>query len=227
MQKSGHDFHSQLNFHGDPNVGMYGLATDKFCLVGPSQHDAKLESVLRVPLYHISLGHIDLIKFFAAGNSTHIVASSLCEAYDVNPLRAVFAKHNVRLLVVDTSYALGNLVLANDKGVVISPLLRREKREIEKFFGLPCKVSTIGGLSIVGTLGIATNKGCLLSTEVSDRELAAIEEVLGVEADIGTVGFGSPYPGAGIIANSHGFITGTTTTGPELGRIAEALGFVE
>ncbi len=33
--------------------------------------------------------------------------------------------------------------------------------------------------------------------------------------------------GSGLLANSKNFVAGSETTGPELGRIEEALGFLE
>jgi len=39
------------------------------------------------------------------------------------------------------------------------------------------------------------------------------------------VNFGIPLIGAALLANSKGFAVGAETTGPELGRIVDALGF--
>jgi translation initiation factor 6 len=33
--------------------------------------------------------------------------------------------------------------------------------------------------------------------------------------------------GSGMLANSNGYLAGSDTTGPELGRIEEALGFIK
>jgi translation initiation factor 6 len=57
-------------------------------------------------------------------------------------------------------------------------------------------------------------------------ELKQIEKILKVEGDIGTANFGSPFVGAFILANSHGYLVSEQTTGPELGRIDETLGFI-
>jgi len=40
------------------------------------------------------------------------------------------------------------------------------------------------------------------------------------------VSFGSPLVGSAILATRNGLITGTKTSGPELGRIEDALGFI-
>jgi translation initiation factor 6 len=113
----------------------------------------------------------------------------------------------------------------NDNGIVIPPTLKRLQNQLEKFFGLPCNITTIAGLNPLGSLGIATNKGVLVHPQITDKEAKMIERTLEVPLDVGTVNFGSPYPGSGIIANSHGFVAGTSTSGIELGRIAETFGF--
>lgn len=60
----------------------------------------------------------------------------------------------------------------------------------------------------------------------TDSEKRKIKDVLGVDVDIGTVNFGSPFPSSGAMANSNGFIASPESSGPELGRITEALGFI-
>lgn len=44
---------------------------------------------------------------------------------------------------------------------------------------------------------------------------------------IGTVNHGFPMIGSGLVANDHGALIGRLTTGIEMGRIDEALGFLQ
>ena len=60
-----------------------------------------------------------------------------------------------------------------------------------------------------------------------EPELEALEELLDVRADIGTVNYGAPLVGSGLVANEHGYAVGQDTTGPELGRIEDALGYID
>jgi len=43
---------------------------------------------------------------------------------------------------------------------------------------------------------------------------------------VGTVSFGSPFVGAGLVASNSGAYVGSDTTGPELNRIEDALGLI-
>jgi translation initiation factor 6 len=219
-------FYTALDFHGDPNIGLYGFATDRYCLLGPESEKAgKLAEILKVPVHRASILHLDLIRILVTGNAHGAVAPNILFERDIAALEHALAHHKAQLLVLDTERALGNLMLLNDKGIVIPPVLRRFRSELERFFGLECAVTTIAKLSPLGSLGIATNRGCLAHPQIADEEAKIVERALGVPLDVGTVNFGSPYPGSGIIANSHGFAAGSSCSGPELGRIAEALGF--
>jgi translation initiation factor 6 len=119
------------------------------------------------------------------------------------------------------------MVLANDNGALASPYLSAEAIEtISKTLGVPTEQGTIAGINNVGAAGVATNKGALLHPDATTEEVEAAEEILGVPVDVGTGCGGVKYVGVCIIANSYGAITGETTTGPELGRIESALGFI-
>ena len=214
----------KINFDGDPNVGLYGFATDKYCFVGSDRYTSKIKNVLGVKTYAFPLLNMDLVRIFCTGNSSGMIMPQVIEDYD--PV-AEKIKKNVQTLVINSRYSsVGNLVLMNDNGILISPLIKKHLREIEKFFGLRCEITTIANMNLIGNLGFATNKGCLLHPKVKEREKKVIERMLGVDADITTVNFGSPYPGAGIIANSNGFVVSENCSGPELGRVTDVLGFL-
>jgi len=85
----------------------------------------------------------------------------------------------------------------------------------------------VGGLCTTGMAATATNEGVLVHPRTTAQEVALIEEVLNVPAEVGTVNFGSSLIGAGLIANTKGYLAGSDTTGFELGRVEKALGFVK
>jgi translation initiation factor 6 len=213
----------RTSFDGDINLGLHGFATDKYCLLGTLRHASKVKNIVGVKPFDFQILNMDLLKIFVTGNSSGIVVPKILDDFD--DLEKL--KDHFEVLVLKTHYSsIGNLLMMNDKGVILSPLLKKHRGAVERFFGLPCEVTTIAGLSLVGSLGFATNKGCLLSPKVKEREKKIIEKVLGVDADITTVNFGSPYPGAGIIANSNGLIISNACSGPEMGRITDVLGFL-
>ena len=184
---------TRMNFNGDPNLGLYGFATDRFCLIGCNVRD-KIKS-LDVPILTATLLSTELIGIFSTGNSSGIIVPDILENHELNHIKAILSKIGVKVLVLDSRFtALGNLILMNDNGIILSNMLKENKKQIEHFFGLKCEISTIAGLDIVGSLGIATNSGCLLNPQVKRKEIKTIEKVLDIKADIGTVNFGSPFP---------------------------------
>jgi len=213
----------RTNFSGDPNIGLYGFATDKYCLMGLRQKvNKKIKTALGARLHVTSALHTDFASLFIAGNSTGIVVPRILEDYELLQIKKSFDN----VLVLDTDYtAIGNLILLNDKGIILSPLLRKQKDVVKKFFDLPCVVSRVAGTVVVGSAGVVTNKGCLLHPKVKPSEKNLIEATLQVHSDIGTVNFGSSFVKSGIIANSHGLVVSESCSGPELGRINEVLGF--
>ena len=66
-----------------------------------------------------------------------------------------------------------------------------------------------------------------MSKNALTSEVNFAREVFGVEGDIGTVGRGIPLVGACILANSTGAIVDKDSTGPEMARVEEALGFLD
>ena len=217
--------HVITNFDGDPNLGLFGFATDKYVLTGVRRKKSlqKMQNALDVRHVHTMMLNTEFAGIFCNGNSNGIVVAKIMEEHELPEIRKVIDK----ILVLKTDFsAVGNLILMNDNGIVLSPLIKSHAATIKKFSGLPCETMTIARSHIVGSAGIATNKGCIVHPRTSDEEKRIIKDVLGVEVDIGTVNFGSPFPGSGVIANSNGFIASEGTSGPELGRITEALGFL-
>ena len=151
-------------FDSDVNIGLYGFATDKYALIG--RNDKKLKEAMKVPVIETTALDTALVKIFVAGNSHGIVVPKILEEFEMGRLKE---KLNV-LLLDDLHTALGNLVLMNDNGIIISPLLKKHRKTIAEFFSLPCEVSAIAKMNTVGTLALATNKGCLVHPKIRKNE---------------------------------------------------------
>ena len=181
-----------------------------------------MAEALKVPAAPAMIMNTYFAGMFAAGNSRGVIISDFASGYGFTGI-----KHD-NVLELDANHtALGNLIVANDIGAIISPLLRKSKEKIEEFLGVKTEIGTVAGLKICGSAAIATNKGCLAHPKIKEAEKAVLERVLGVPVMIGTVNYGSPYVKSGIIANSFNFAVSEQSTGPEMGNITEALGFLE
>lgn len=215
----------RTNFNGNPNLGVYAIATDKYVLVRFDLHQKtveKLEDVFKVPVLKAKIADSPIIGVFAVGNSNGILVPYFTLDSEIKFLKEELGVVIER--VPSKITALGNIILANDKGVVAHPGTERKAiKVIEDVLDIEVVCGKIYRLPLVGSMSVATNKGAIVHPMASDEELEWLSSVLKVPVDIGTVNHGGPFVGAGMIANSHGAATGLPTTGPELLRIERAL----
>ncbi len=205
----------KIDINGDPNIGLRGFATDEYLLAGCEIPESEL---LKVKNVITTISQTELAGIFAAGNCNGIVLPKIVEKSEIEMIKKDLG---INVLVIDTKEtAIGNLILCNDRGAIISPLLKEKRKEIEDALGCEAIACTVAGLSIVGSCGVATNKGCLLHRDAEEEEAELIEDVLKVRVDIGSFG-GSPFVKSGIIVNSRAIIVGEIATGPELERMFE------
>lgn len=209
----------QANFRGDPTLGMFGFATDKYCILGHGLTNLKrVSETLCVPIHECSVMGTDLAGLFTTGNSFGIVVPSILEKTEIMEIEKAS-----KVLVLKTDFtALGNMILINDSGCLISKLIKNQKYDIEKFFGIPCEIAKTR-IGIIGSAALATNRGCVVHPNMEPECIEQIIRILGLQCSFGTANFGSPYSGACVIANSKGIIVSEESTGIEVSGIEEIL----
>ncbi|HIE34326.1 MAG TPA: translation initiation factor IF-6 [Candidatus Altiarchaeales archaeon] len=215
----------QVSVNGEDFIGLFGIATDNYLIL--SGNFPKVVP-LRVPLMKTSIYGTSLVGMFCAGNSNGLLLPYFITDYDVHRIENFFRKHKLDIQVeklMDNYTAIGNLISCNDNAAIVSPLLS-DTDIIKETLDVKVKKITIAGHNEVGACCVATNKGFLLHPDGKEN-LKRISKILKVEGTTGTVNLGFPFVRSGIIANSKGYITGRGTTGIEIGRIDEALGFLE
>jgi len=216
----------RMDINRIPFIGAFAFCSERIALFPKNVHLHPDESgILGVPVVNTLVSKSPLLGILLAGNSNAIVCSDLFSLDNEEEIE----RNGVKICYIPgrlTSF--GNLVLANDYGAVVSPEFpSKTVRLIEESLGVKAVKSTIAGRPYVGSLGVATNKGALLHPDVTEDEAKVVEEALGVPVDVGTACGGVSLLGICVIANSRGAIAGSTTTGPELGRIESSLGLIE
>ena len=130
--------------------------------------------------------------------------------------------------IPDRLTAVGNIILANDHGALVNPLLSDESiNVISETLDVDVVRGSIAKFKINGSVAVATNNGVLVHPSATSEEIKFLEKVMKVPADVGTVNQGTRLVGACTVANSNGVLVGNKTTGPEMARIEESLGFLE
>ncbi|MFB6217174.1 MAG: translation initiation factor IF-6 [Candidatus Aenigmatarchaeota archaeon] len=213
----------KINFDGDVNLGLHTVVNDRFCLVDSSLSERCYEAIgntLEVDVVRSLVANSKMVGIFSEGNSSGLVLPKNVETIETEKLD----NKGIEYRVIDSKEtALGNLILVNDSACLISTRLEDFKNELEDFFGVPVETGTVAGLDVVGSSAVATNRGLLCHRDVKKEEMEKLEELFDMICGRGTVNFGSPFVGAMITANSNGVLAGEKTTGPEMGRIDEAL----
>lgn len=217
----------QLEFNGSPYLGVFARANDGHVLCPRSVPDGvrdDLADALEVDPVVTNLGGGTILGALSVMNGEGVVVTDFAAEHELEALEEA-GLSAARL--PGRFNAAGNNVLANDAGALVNPDLGDDAVAcVEETLGVPVATGTVAGLKTVGSAACVTGRGALCHPKATDDELEAIEEHLHVEADIGTVNHGTPYIGAGIVANTKGAAIGVPSTGPELNRIEDALGYL-
>jgi len=216
-------------FAGSAYVGVYARATDEYLLVRPDAEDDVIEafgSELSVPVVETTIGGAGTVGALAVGNRNGLLVTSRVTDAERDRIEDVIDAPVVAL--PGRINAAGNVVLANDNGAFVHPDLSRDAvQAVKDALDVPVERGDLAGVQTVGTAAVATNRGALCHPQASDAELDRLADVLGVPTDVGTINYGGPLVGSGLVANEHGYVVGQDTTGPELGRIESALGYID
>ncbi len=218
------------NFNGISNLGLYAFVNDKFLLLGrdaPSDIDAELEKVFKVPVHRITLAGTSLIGVFVAGNDHKILIPGITFEHEREALKEL----NIDFEVLDTKLTgLGNNIIMDEGHAILHPdFTDADAKKIEKLMGVITVRTRFEDVDAVGNLVVLNKKRgrALVSNDMTREELRVIENTFHVKATSGSVNMGSPFVRAGVLANSHGFAMGAASGGPELANADEALGFLE
>ena len=219
----------RATFTGSSYVGVFARVVDDLLLVRPDADeelaDGLGEELAATPL-QTTVGGSNTVGALAVGNENGILVSP--RATDRERSRIAEAADREVSELPGEINAAGNVVLANDYGAYVHPDLPRESvTAVRDTLGVPVARGELGDVRTVGTAAVANNTGVLCHPKSTESELQAVEDALDVRADLGTINYGAPLVGSGLVANDHGYVVGEETTGPELGRIEETLGFID
>jgi len=187
--------------------------------------EESIEEALKVKVIRSSIAGSNLAGALSVGNSNGFLVSPYISDRELKNLES----EGLNIAKIPDKYtAVGNIIALNDNAAVVSPFLSEDSvKLIEDFLKVNVFKSSIADFDIIGSLAIVTNKGALLHPDTNEKELDFLENVFEVPVDIGTVSRGIKLVGACSIANSSGVIVGENTTGPEMARIEESLGFLD
>jgi translation initiation factor 6 len=216
-----------VDVNGNPYVGVVCTASEDLVLVPNEARDEHVEVIsetLEVPPLKMTVGGTNLLGTMITMNSEGAVVGDIITEDELMAL----SEHREVLVLHGRLNCAGNLVLANDEHAWVHPRLGDDVREdIAEVLDVDVGEGDLAGMGVVGSVGRATNRGVLVHPKARKEELEALKDFFDVHVDIGTLNYGSPMIGACCVANSKGAVTGTASTGIELGRLEEALGLID
>jgi len=209
--------------NGSPNIGVYASVNESLSLVAANSASSfveDIETVLGVETILTTVSGSFVVGSLIRMNSNGAVVSGMIEETELERIR----KKIPVMVLPDRVNAAGNNILANDNGAIINPKLSAaSEKKIANILGVEVVRSAIAGYDTVGSVCIATNKGCLCNVDTSDEDMKLIRDILKVEPKKGSVNHGSRYIGSGILCNSKGAIIGDETTPIEMGKVEDGL----
>jgi len=213
-----------VDVFGSPNIGVYCFANENIAIVPPGLTQRKLgqfAETLGVHVCSTTVGGSTLVGALVTGNSNAVLVPHTIREYELIKIQDLS-----RVVIVDSKWtALGNVVLANDNGALIHPAADEEvARAVSAEMRLQPVRGTLGSLPFVGALGVATNKGAMLSPNTLEEERFVAKNALHVDAERSSTNGGVSFVKSGILANSKGAVVGPLTRGAELMQISRTLG---
>ncbi len=209
---------------GSPNIGVYCFCNEKIAIVPPGLTSRKMNQfaeTLGVGVCKTTVGGSTLVGALVTGNSNGLLVPHIIRNYELERIQE-FSK----VVIVESRWtALGNVVLTNDFGAVVHPEAPKEVvTMVSQELGVQPVQAKLGNLPFVGALGIATNKGAIVSPNTLKEEQSVIESALHVGVQLSGTNGGVVFVRSGILANSKGAVVGPLTRGAELMQITRALG---
>ena len=218
----------QRDLFNSPYSGVFCATNDSLTFIPPGIPRDDMEAIseaLGTRIEVVTIGGSSVLGTLIAMNSKGILVSNLITTMESDKIEAIASDIGLNFGVLsERSNAIGNNFLINDRGGFCNErLTNRSKTSAEEVLEIKIESRSLNRMDTLGMIGCVTNKGGLCHPEISDEEKGIMEKVLEIPVMEGTVNFGMPLVGAGVISSTNGAVCGRQSTGVELGRVEEAL----
>ena len=214
----------KYDIYRNPNIGIYTKANNDFVFIPRGFAQTKTENLakyLQTDYLITSIANTRLLGILMVLNNHGILLPKTCSQEEIKNLKK---GTDLNIKILDAKHnALGNLICANDKGGIISPVIDKEHlREIEDVLDIEVLQKKIAGYNQVGAVMTATNQGGVIHPEADEKDISVFSNILGINIEPATINGGIPYLSSGMLANSNAVVVGTLTNGPEIMMLTRA-----
>ncbi len=218
----------QRDLFNSPYVGVFCTTNEVLTLIPPGIPKDDVEAIsgaLGTTVEPVTIGGSRVVGTLVAMNGHGLLVSNIATSREIEKLEKLASDFNLRLGVIsDRSNAIGNNFLVNDSGGFCNERLGSQTRELaQEILGVEITPKSLNQMDTLGMICCVTNKGGLCHPDIEAQDRERMERSLAVPIMEGTVNFGMPLVGAGVVASSKGAVCGRQSTGVELGRVEEAL----
>jgi len=181
--------------------------------VVPVGFKMRLRDLLQAEATVTTVGSASSVGMMIVMNSRGFVVPKTANNDEV----AALERHSKVLVVEDKLSALGNLIVANDKGAVVSDLVSEHvASKISDFLGVDHIRMSVGRYRTIGSLFAVSNEAGIASPLVDEKTLAQVSNVLQIKMVPTTVNNGERLVKLGVLMNDKAVVVGKSTNGVEL-----------
>ena len=216
------------SYYGNAWIGMFAKTNNEITLapVDASEKLVKaIEEKLETRVLKTLVGGSNILGIYLAMNSNGLILPNVVGEKEIELIK----KTGLNVYVSqEKKNAHGNNILVNDKGGLINKNISNEERKnMEDVLGVELVPRDVAKYATVGSACLANNNGFLAHYNTSDEEMAVIGKILKVNGSKGSINYGTGFISLGVITNDHGYVAGEKTSAFELGKVEEALGFLD
>jgi len=214
----------KYDVYSGPNIGIFTNVNDKFVFIPNGFAKTKAENLaqyLQTECITTPVANTRLLGVLMVLNNHGILLPSTSSPEEIANLRK---QTGLNVKILDTKYnALGNLICANDKGGIVSPIIEKEHiKEIEDVLDIEVMQKKVAGYYQVGAVMQANNLGCVIHPETDEEDMKKISGILGVNIEHSTINGGTPFVSSGMLVNNNAIVVGNLTNGPEIMMLTRA-----
>lgn len=151
-------------------------------------------------------------------NNKEIIVPSFITNKEINEI-----EKEIKIRIIETENALGNLMEINDNNAIISKTLNKNVYDQIKKTGLGILQTNLARTDAIGSSIVITNKAFLINPNATSEEIKIVQQSINIKGGSSTANTGDAFIRNSVIANSKGILVGEKTTGHEMSRIEEAL----
>ena len=218
----------QRDLFNSPYSGVFCATSEKLTLLPPGLLKEEYEDIgkaLDTEIEIITIGGSRVIGSLICLNDNGIVCSNIANEREREKLEEISKKNKINFMILeDRKNAAGNNLLVNNNAGFCNPQITIKNREdIEETLKIEIMPKEFIEIETVGVLGCFSPSGALVHPDIDEEDKNIMKETIGTEIKNGTVAFGMPLIGAGLVCNSKGGVCGTNSTGIELGLVEESM----